>query len=173
MEKVLAGITAPIKIPIFIAQHMPPVFTAALAKRLEDVTKVPAAEGKQGEVVSSNRIYVAPGDYHMKLKSNGASIQIELDKTPPRNSVRPAVDHLFESAAQVYGAKCLGVVLTGMGEDGRVGAQQIKEVNGGIVIQDRASCVVFGMPGSVHAVGAYDEIFDPLKIQALIKRVTS
>ena len=98
---------------------------------------------------------------------------IKLDKSPLRNSVRPSVDPLFETAAQVYGDRTLGIVLTGMGEDGLIGAQAIKQVNGGIAIQSKESCVVFGMPGSISAANLHDGVGDLKWLNNLVRRVTS
>jgi two-component system chemotaxis response regulator CheB len=147
-----------VTVPILIAQHMPPHFTEALAKRLQTVSGIAAAEGRQGEEVIPGRIYVAPGDFHMsvtRLANSGKAI-ITLDQGPKRNSVRPAADCLFESAVRAYGGLVAGFVLTGMGEDGKDGAIAVKRAAGAIVIQDRASSVVWGMPGAVHAAGAFD-----------------
>lgn len=172
LEKVLGGLKPPLKIPIFIVQHMPPVFTASLAKRIQDITGIPSEEAKNEEEVKANHIYVAPGNYHMSLKKTD-SVRIVLDQAPQRNSVRPAVDVLFESAAKIYGTKCMAVVLTGMGEDGMLGCRAIKQSGGGVMIQDKESCVVFGMPGAVFQAGCYDEILNPQSIFSHIKRMVS
>lgn len=145
-------------VPILIAQHMPPHFTDALAKRLEAITGIASGEGKQGERIQPGRIYMAPGDFHMtiqRLPGNSAPI-VKLDQGPKRNSVRPAVDYLFESAAKEYGSACAGFILTGMGDDGKDGSVAIKQASGAIMIQDKESSVVWGMPGAVHEVGAFD-----------------
>lgn len=173
LEQCLSGIAQAPRVPIFIAQHMPPVFTASLAKRLGDATGVEAAEGKSNELVVPRRIYVAPGDYHMSLKKDGADVRIQLDRGPQRNSVRPAVDNLFESAAEVYGSRCLAVVLTGMGEDGKLGCRAVKQAGGGVMIQNKESSVVFGMPGAVFEDGCFDDIGALATINQLLKRVTA
>lgn len=147
-----------VNVPILIAQHMPPNFTESLAKRLEAICGLPAAEGKAGELILPGRIYVAPGDYHMsigRLPETQKPI-IKIDQGPKRNSVRPAADFLFETAAREYGATTAGFVLTGMGEDGKDGAISIKKASGAVMIQDRHTSVVWGMPGAVHDVGAFD-----------------
>lgn len=171
LEKIFQPISGPIGIPVLIVQHMPPVFTQALAKRLESITGIPAAEGVAGELVQPNRIYVAPGDYHMLITTSAQGKNIVLNQDPQRNSVRPAVDALFESTAQVYRENCLGIVLTGMGEDGLVGAREIRTHGGAMVIQDQASCVVFGMPGAIFDAGEYDQIGDLDFISRLLQRV--
>ncbi len=160
LETIFSKLRGPFKIPILIAQHMPPVFTQILAKRLGENTGVPAKEAVHNEPILSNNIYVAPGDFHLRIDIVNGHIVTKLSKDEQRNSVRPAADYLFETAAKVYGKNCLGLVLTGMGEDGCDGAIAIKESQGGVLIQNRESCTVFGMPGAVLESGAYDEIGD-------------
>jgi two-component system chemotaxis response regulator CheB len=161
LERIFSGLkgTSP-SIPILICQHMPPVFTDGLARRLEVVSGIPAAEGRPGEVLAPGKIYVAPGDFHMSLvrAPDLPSPIIKLDQGPKRNSVRPAADPLFESVAREYGKQAIGLVLTGMGEDAREGALAIKRAGGAIMIQDKDSSVVWGMPGAIYDVGCYDQI---------------
>jgi two-component system chemotaxis response regulator CheB len=161
LEKIFPSIKGrSLRVPIFLVQHMPPVFTANLAKRLSDISGHPAAEGRHGELVAPGRIYVAPGDYHMTIGrlANQKDVAIRLDQSQKRNSVRPAVDNLFESCVSVYSGMIGSMILTGMGEDGLQGALKIKGASGGVMIQNEASSVVWGMPGSVFHAGAYDEI---------------
>ncbi|SMF29388.1 chemotaxis-specific protein-glutamate methyltransferase CheB [Pseudobacteriovorax antillogorgiicola] len=157
LKELFSTIRGPLKTPVLIAQHMPPVFTRTLAKSIEDQTGIPAKEAKHFEPIE-NIIYVAPGDFHLSLKISNDRIYTALDKRDKRNSVRPAVDYLFESAAEVYGKGVLGMILTGMGGDGADGCCEIKNHNGCVVIQDEKSSVVWGMPGSVYRVGAYDAV---------------
>ena len=173
LEKTLRSLKGPLRCPIFIVQHMPPVFTSALAKRLKDVTGIEAREAEHGEVVERNRIYVAPGDYHMGIAKSGNESVINLDQGAQRNSVRPAADILFETAASVFGPKVMGVVLTGMGEDGLVGSIAVKKAGGGIAIQEKSSCVVFGMPGAVFAAECFDAVGSPEDIGAHLRRMTA
>lgn len=158
LDVLFANIRPPISIPILIVQHMPPIFTDSLAQRLQTVTGVKTAEAKHGEQVEPNRIYVAPGDYHMGVVYGPSGIMIRLDQGPKRCHVRPAVDVLFEDIAAIYERHVMGFVLTGMGEDGMLGAKAIKTHGGGVMIQDRESSVVWGMPGAVHSAGAFDKI---------------
>jgi two-component system chemotaxis response regulator CheB len=160
LETLFSQLQTPYRIPIFIVQHMPPIFTKILADRLTTISGCEIREAVDGEVVAANRVYVAPGDYHMVLVSEGDNIKISLNKEAQRNSVRPCADFLFESASEIYKDRLLGVVLTGMGEDGADGARMIKKRDGGIVIQNQESCVVYGMPGAVFAHGDFDEIKD-------------
>ncbi len=164
LERIFAEMPSPIRCPIVIAQHMPPIFTATFAERLSKVSGLSASEAKNGEQLQNNWIYVVPGDYHLRLHGTAERAVIALDQGPQINSVRPAVDPLFMTAAQIFKQKCLGFVLTGMGSDGRAGAEAIKEAGGAVVIQSEESCVVFGMPGAVHAAGAYDRIANPREL---------
>lgn len=158
LENIFSKLPGPYNIPVLIAQHMPPVFTQILARRLAEVTGVTAKEAENNEVINKNTIYVAPGDYHLRIEKNGTQYITKVSQDPQRNSVRPAADYLFESAATTYGRSCLGLVLTGMGEDGCDGAISIKKSDGTVMIQNKESCTVFGMPGAVYECGAYDEI---------------
>ena len=157
LRDLFSTIKGPLKYPILITQHMPPVFTKTLAKSLADQTGLPAKEAKHYEELQ-NEIYVAPGDFHLTLKESNSKIYTVLDKRPKRNSVRPAVDFLFESVADIYGRRTLGIVLTGMGSDGADGSSVIKDKGGCVLIQDENTSTVWGMPGAVHRVGAFDQM---------------
>lgn len=141
------------RVPILITQHMPPMFTTILAEHLTRVSGRTALEGVDGEVIKPGRIYLAPGRYHMRVRREGADAVIVLDDGPPINFCRPAVDPLFASAALVWQAATLGVVLTGMGADGMRGGRDIIAAGGSIIAQDEASSVVWGMPGAVAQDG--------------------
>lgn len=173
LEEVLKNLKKPLRIPIVIAQHMPPLFTTSLARRLEQYTGITCAEAKHDEELVPNKIYIAPGDFHLTLVKENGKVLTKLDQSIQRNSVRPAVDPLFESAAKVFGPMALAVVLTGMGEDGLIGAKAIKESSGGILIQNKESCVVFGMPGAIFDAKVYDDIGDLQHINKIILRVTT
>jgi two-component system, chemotaxis family, protein-glutamate methylesterase/glutaminase len=168
LEEVLRGLLGKrLRCPVLITQHMPPVFTASLAQRFEKLTGIPCSEGKHHDQLE-NKIYVAPGDFHMSLGRINGEIRLILDQGPQRNYVRPAVDPLFETAAEIYKNRCVGIVLTGMGVDGALGAIAIKEKGGGMVIQNRESCIVYGMPLAVYEQGAYDQIADLHQIRELL-----
>lgn len=171
LETIFSQLKGPFNKPIFIAQHMPPVFTELLAKRLREMCGADVHEAKDGEVVKPNGVYVAPGDYHMVLVRVDGVVKIMLNQDPHRNSVRPAADFLFESASEVYMSSLLGVVLTGMGEDGAIGARRIRENSGAILIQDKESCVVFGMPGAIFNNDDFDEIGDLKMITNVLRKV--
>jgi two-component system, chemotaxis family, protein-glutamate methylesterase/glutaminase len=173
LEAIFTNLKGPFRKPIFIAQHMPPVFTGILAKRMSELCGVIVKEGEDGEKVEAGKVYIAPGDWHMVLKKIDRDVYISLNQDPQRNSVRPAADFLFESAAAIYKNSLLGVVLTGMGEDGAQGAAAVRAADGAVIIQDKESCVVFGMPGAVFQNDDYDEIGDLRKISQTIKSVVS
>ena len=144
--------------PILIVQHMPPLFTRMLAERLSAQSKVPVEEAAEGTAVEPGKALIAPGGYHMRLKRSGAQVVATLDQSPPVNSCRPAVDVLFSSVAEIYGSGALGVILTGMGQDGLEGAKQLKAQGACILAQDKATSVVWGMPGFVVEAGLADAV---------------
>lgn len=145
-----------IKVPIFIVQHMPKGFTTSLAARLDKESNITAVEAEDGMIIKDNMIYLAPGDYHMTLSGN----RIKLDTRDKIHGVRPAADYLFDSAADIYQDKLLGIILTGMGKDGTLGMKKIKDHGGYNLAESMKSCVVYGMPGSAVAKGVVDEILD-------------
>lgn len=164
LEKIFSQIGQPLYCPILIVQHMPPFFTDAFAKRLQSISGLCVEEARHGTILNQNNVYVAPGDFHMTLSKVDSQIKINLDQGPQVNSVRPAVDPLFASASNIFKSECLGIVFTGMGNDGMIGSEKIKENGGIVIIQDQNSCVVFGMPGAVKQVGAFDFELSPEQI---------
>lgn len=169
LDRVFKSLGTVPRCPVLIAQHMPPVFTASLAKRISQMSGMECSEAKNMETLQ-NKIYVAPGDFHMSLAKLGDTVKIQIDQRPERNCIRPAADYLFESAAKIFQSAALGIVLTGMGEDACDGAIAIKEAGGGVIIQTKESCTVFGMPGAVFEAKAYDEMMDPEQINMYLKR---
>jgi two-component system chemotaxis response regulator CheB len=169
LETIFSSLIATVEAPILIAQHMPPVFTKILSRRLGDLSKKSCDEATHGEMIKPGRVYIAPGDYHLQVSRRPHGVILELDQGPPRNSVRPAADYLFESAATTFGQGCLGIVLTGMGQDGLEGSVAIKRTGGRILIQEEKSCVVFGMPGAVHRANCYDGMGDLDYISSVIQ----
>jgi two-component system, chemotaxis family, protein-glutamate methylesterase/glutaminase len=146
-------------VPIVIVQHMPPLFTRLLADRLNTLARLQVQEGKEGQQLQRGQVWIAPGDHHMTVARKGAEFVLGLNHDPHENSCRPAVDVLFRSVAQSYGANVLAVVLTGMGADGTRGSAVIREAGGEVIVQDEASSVVWGMPGSVVAANLADRIY--------------
>jgi two-component system chemotaxis response regulator CheB len=170
LSVVLPALVAETPVPIVVVQHMPPLFTRLLAERLDKLSSIAIREGAEGDVLQPGHAWIAPGDFHMKLAREGKAVRLTMSQEAPQNSCRPAVDVLFESVAQVYGANALAVVLTGMGSDGVRGAQRIKEAGGQVIAQDEATSVVWGMPGQVAAAGLAEGVFPLQEIAGEIDR---
>jgi two-component system, chemotaxis family, protein-glutamate methylesterase/glutaminase len=145
-------------VPIVLVQHMPPFFTKLLAERLTAKSPLEIQEGKDGEKLVPGKAWIAPGDFHMVLEKKADGVYIKTNQNPQENSCRPAVDPLFRSVVEIYGAKTLSVILTGMGQDGLIGCEHVKEAGGQVIVQDEESSVVWGMPGFVARAGLADEI---------------
>jgi two-component system chemotaxis response regulator CheB len=151
------------RVPVLIAQHMPPVFTSILAERLTKATGREAKEGEHGEPVAPGTIYIAPGGHHMTVLRPKSPV-LRIGDEPPVHFCRPAVDPLFRSVAETFGPAALGIVLTGMGHDGAAGARRIADSGGSVIAQDEESSVVWGMPSAAASVGACAAILPPLGI---------
>lgn len=158
LASIVPQFPADFPLPVYVVQHMPPLFTGLLAERLDRLTPLTVMEGTDGEMPLPGRIYIAPGDRHMRISNSACGPVIALDQGPPLNSCRPAVDALFGSLAQVYGEAVVAAVLTGMGHDGMSGAQQLAARGAYILAQDEDTSVVWGMPGSVIHAGVANEI---------------
>lgn len=158
LSAIIPTFPADFPLPILIVQHMPPVFTRLLAERLQTLTKLKVEEAAEGATVDAGKILIAPGNYHMRLRKNGLKSTITLDQAPPENSCRPAVDVLFRSVEEAYGAASIAVVLTGMGYDGLRGVQVLKAHGAYVIAQDEPSSVVWGMPGAIVNAGLADTV---------------
>jgi two-component system chemotaxis response regulator CheB len=145
-------------IPVLIAQHMPPVFTASFAEQLAARTGRDSREAQDGETPAPGVIYVAPGGRHMRLDKSEGQVRIRLDDSAPIKFCRPSVDALFTDAALVYGASALAAVLTGMGDDGLDGVRLLRRAGATVVAQDKESSVVWGMPGAVARAGLASQV---------------
>lgn len=172
LADIFGALPGNLPVPILIVQHMPPMFTRLLAERLTANSRVPVEEATSGAVVRPGRALIAPGNFHFTVARDGAQVRAILNQDPPENSCRPAVDPLFRSAAKAYGAGALGVVLTGMGQDGLRGCEAIRAAGGPVVVQDEATSVVWGMPGFVARAGLADRVV-PLSLVAneIVRRV--
>jgi two-component system, chemotaxis family, protein-glutamate methylesterase/glutaminase len=174
LAELVPKIPAGFPLPILIVQHMPPMFTRLLAERLQTLSPLKVQEAVEGAPVTAGRVYVAPGDYHLRVRRSGPGHWItSLDQTPHENSCRPSVDVLFRSLAESYGGDVLSVVLTGMGRDGLLGVTKLKAGGASCIVQDEASSVVWGMPGAVAGAGLADCILPLDQIPAEIVRRTS
>jgi two-component system, chemotaxis family, protein-glutamate methylesterase/glutaminase len=145
-------------VPVVIVQHMPEMFTRLLAGQLDALTPLRVQEGRDGEKLEKGQVWIAPGNHHIAVRARGNERVLGLNQDAPENSCRPAADVLFRSAAEAFGKNVLAVVLTGMGADGTRGAGAIREAGGAVIVQDEASAVVWGMPGSVVAANLADRV---------------
>ena len=166
----LSELPADFPVPILIVQHMPPIFTKLLAERLAAKCKIHVAEGRSHVAVLPGGAWIAPGDYHMAVERRGETVRIRTHQDHPENSCRPAVDVLFRSVAEVYGPHVLAVVMTGMGQDGFLGCQQIRAAGGQVLAQDEASSVVWGMPGALVRAGIADQV---VSLNNLAREITN
>jgi two-component system, chemotaxis family, protein-glutamate methylesterase/glutaminase len=153
LVQLLRGLPHDLCVPVVITQHMPPIFTAALAERLTRESGRACSEARHGEPLLPGRVYLAPGDHHMSISTSERQPHLRLDRGPPVNFCRPAADPMFQSVAALYGSAALAVVLTGMGDDGMRGCRDIVARGGRVVVQDQATSVVWGMPGAVASAG--------------------
>ena len=169
--KVLAGLGAAPRQPIFVTQHMPPTFTTLLAEHIGQQTGLPCHEPEDGEAVVAGRIYLAPGDRHMLVEAGDGGAVIRLSDGPQENFCRPAVDPMLRSLSEVYGAGLLVAILTGMGVDGREGGRSVVDAGGTVIAQDEESSVVWGMPGAVAMAGLCSAVLPLTEIAPFIIKV--
>lgn len=143
---------------VIIVQHMPEKFTQSFANRLNEICKITVKEAKDGDTVLRGQALIAPGNFHMLLKRSGAKYYVEVKEGPLVNRHRPSVDVLFRSTARYAGSNAIGVIMTGMGDDGARGLLEMKQAGAKTVAQDEKSCIVFGMPKEAIKLGAADKI---------------
>lgn len=173
IKAVLTGLPAQMP-PIMIVQHMPEMFTASFARRLDAACALRVKEAEAGERLVSGTAYLAPGHSHLSIRRAGAGFQCELARSEPVNRHRPAVDVLFRSAAEQVGAAAIGVLLTGMGKDGAAGMRQMRDAGAWNIAQDEESCVVYGMPREAVALGAVNQVLPLREIAAgVLQRITA
>ena len=159
---------------VVVAQHMPPGFTLYFAERLAKSAKLPVKEGAEGDRVEAGRVYICPGGYHMQLHSSRNGVQIELKPRTDSDKYTPSVDRMMVSTAEVYGNKVLGILLTGMGSDGKLGMQAIKKKGGTTIAESEETSVVFGMPKEAISLGVVDKILPLYQIpNEVIRRCSS
>ncbi len=153
---------------IVIVQHMPEHFTKAFATRLDTTCRISVKEAENGDTVIRGRALIAPGNHHLLLKRSGARYFVEIKDGPLVSRHRPSVDVLFRSAARYAGKNALGVIMTGMGDDGAKGMLEMKEAGATTIAQDEATCVVFGMPMKAIELGAVDKVLPLGRISGVV-----
>jgi two-component system chemotaxis response regulator CheB len=173
LKLLIPKLPANFSVPIAIVLHMPVGYTELYARKLNEQAALTVLEAQGGEVVAPGHVYIAPAGRHMTLRRNGANQVVTfLDVRPLDTPYRPSVDSLFHSAADVYGSRVLGIVMTGMGSDGREGSAWIKAKGGTVLTESEASCVVYGMPRSIVEAGLSDaEVRLEQMAEAMLERI--
>ncbi|HQU09903.1 MAG TPA: CheB methylesterase domain-containing protein, partial [Opitutales bacterium] len=157
LSELLSGL--PAEMPgICVVQHIPPVFSTAFANRLNTQCALKVKEACDNDLVTPGLVLVAPGDYHMMLTRYGNAYRVQLKQGAPVWHQRPAVDLLFQSAAQIVGSNAIGALLTGMGKDGAAGLLELRNAGSATIAQDEDTCVVYGMPKAAIEIGAAQRI---------------
>ena len=156
LKALIPKLPADFPVPVAMVLHMPIGYTELYAKKLDEMSNLRVKEAEQGEVIEAGTAYLAAAGRHLSFRRAGATVVAHLDMRPLDMPHRPSVDVMFQSAAEIYGARVLGVVMTGMGADGRDGAAWIKARGGQVVTEAEQSCVVYGMPRSVVEAGLSD-----------------
>jgi two-component system chemotaxis response regulator CheB len=169
--EVLSHLKGGVRQPILITQHMPATFTTILAEHITRQCGIPCAEAKDGEPLQGGRIYLAPGDFHMVLATRGTGTVLSVNKEPPENFCRPAVDPMMRSIAKIYGKRALAIILTGMGQDGMRGCTELVAAGGLVIAQDEPSSVVWGMPGAVATAGLCSSVLPLREIGPFIRKI--
>jgi two-component system chemotaxis response regulator CheB len=158
LSEILPEFPGDLPAAIVIVQHMPPGFTASLAARLNEICKLSVKEAEDGEELRAGHAYIAPGDYHLTFDGEGSKLRIKLLKTPPVGGLRPNVDIMMESLSETGFGSFIGVIMTGMGNDGSKGLVKLKrKKNAFIIAQDESTSIVFGMPRSAIDIGVVDK----------------
>jgi len=172
LETLFKGFTQPMPVPVALVQHMPPMFTAMMAERLNNDSAIPVrcVEASHGMVLQPGNMYIAPGGFHMTVvRAADGRMRLKTDLNPPVNSCRPSVDVMFDSVSATATGGVLSVILTGMGSDGANGTRRLREKGAWSIAQDEATSVVWGMPGAVASQGQADEI---LPLDRIAPRMT-
>lgn len=170
LEQVLPSFGRGLRVPVLIVQHMPETFTDLLAERLDQRCEFPVCVGSDGMAIKPGTVTIAPGGKHMVINGSATQATIGLTDDPPENHCKPSVDPLFRSAVAIWGRRTVAAVLTGMGNDGTLGCQAVKNAGGLVLIQDEASSTVWGMPGSVAEAGLADGILPLDDLAALMRK---
>jgi len=172
LTEVIPKLSSKLRQPILIVQHMPALFTKALATSLNEKSVQTVKEAEDGEVVRGGHVYIAPGGKQMKVARNLAGVvHVKITDDPPENFCKPAADYLFRSAVGAYGSRLLAVIMTGMGRDGVAGLRELKKHNVPVLAQDKKTSVVFGMPMEAIKAGVVDQVAPLQDIATEINRI--
>lgn len=164
LQALIPQLPADIDASIVIVQHMPPKFTKSLADRLNSISNIKVKEAEEGDILLRGHAYIAPGDYHLRVVKEGNKLVVRLDQEPEVLGLRPTVDKMMDSVAKIEGFNKIGVILTGMGSDGKKGIKRIKESGGFTIAQDEMTSVVFGMPKAAISTNCIDIVLPIEKI---------
>ncbi len=170
LQAILSKIPKELSVPVLIVQHIAKGFTNGFRDWLALSSNIPLSVAVDGENLLPGNAYIAPENYQMGITRD---LKIKLQKLPPENGMCPSVDFLFRSVTEMVGSKAIGVLLTGMGKDGAKELRNMKKNNAVTIVQDEASCIVFGMPGEAIKIGAADHILPPEKIVAALSDILS
>ena len=172
LKTVLSLLPGDFPVGLVVVQHMPPVFTKAFAERLDSCCAVRVKEAENGDPILPGRVLIAPGNWHMTVTRFGAEPRVLLNQNDPVNGHRPSVDVLMRSVAREWGARAVGVIMTGMGKDGAEGLRELYARGGRVIAQDKATSVIYGMNkevvqnGNAHEVVPVDQIASRLRVHA-------
>jgi two-component system, chemotaxis family, protein-glutamate methylesterase/glutaminase len=164
------SLPAALPVPILVVQHMPAFFTRHLADGLRARSGYAIDEARDGLRLEPGRAWLAPGDHHMRAQRSSGAVRLVLDQGPPMNGCRPSLDPLLASVVAEYGAGALAVILTGMGQDGLKGCQELRAAGGAILAQDKETSAVWGMPGAVTRAGIVDAVLPPAMLAEEVAR---
>jgi len=171
--EVLGNLPDSVRQPVLITQHMPATFTKILAGHIANASGRECVEGADGMKVEGGRMYLAPGGWHMTVEGDPTNAVIRLNQNPPENFCRPAVDPMLRSIVSIWGGSTLTVILTGMGQDGLLGCEDVVKAGGTVVTQDAETSVVWGMPGVVSAAGLSSAVLPIEKIAGHIGAIVT
>jgi two-component system chemotaxis response regulator CheB len=159
--QLLPGLPAELGLPVFIVQHMPPLFTKQLAATLDAKSRIRVVEGEHAAPVEAGTAYIAPGGRHMvPVAATDQSVSLHVLDTPAERNARPSVNVLFRGMAAAYGGACAAAIMTGMGDDGYEGMLKLRQAGAFLMAQDKDSCLIFGMPARPVHEGLVDAVLD-------------
>lgn len=173
LEQLIEAIPEHLAVPIVIAQHMPRLFTTSMSERMNGMCNVPVHHGSNGLPLQRGQVYVSPGEVHTRIRNAAPGrLRLEVSPFPQEALYRPSVNELFASAAKCCGKRVLGIVLTGMGDDGLMGGRAMHEAGAPLLAQDCDSCVVYGMPKAVTEAGIINASLTPAQIAGVLGKLT-